>query len=50
MMTPTSVSTFGWMRSATDNAMIARKGNQQIVPMRPVKVIRGRGMVPLCTA
>ncbi len=32
---------FGWIRSATQVAMIARSGNMQIAPMTPVKVIRG---------
>ena len=42
MSTPTSVSTFGWMRRATHAAMIARSGSQQMAPMSPVKVIRDR--------
>jgi hypothetical protein len=37
-MTPTSVRTFGWMRSATHVSMMARSGNMQIAPMAPVKV------------
>ena len=40
-MTPMSVSVLGWIRSATQSAMIARSGNMQIAPMTPVKVIRG---------
>ena len=39
MSTPTNVRMFGWIRSATHAAMIARSGNMQIVPMRPVKVM-----------
>ena len=39
MSTPTNVRTLGWMRSTTQARMIARSGNMQMVPMRPVKVI-----------
>ena len=42
MMTPMSVSVFGWIRSATQASMIARSGNMQTVPMRPVNVLRLR--------
>jgi hypothetical protein len=36
-----SVSVFGWTLSATQNAMMARSGNMQSVPMTPVNVRRG---------
>ena len=39
MSTPTKVRMFGWILSATHVAMIARSGNMQIFPMRPVKVM-----------
>src|SRR5688572_2018318 len=45
MITPTRVSVFGWIRSATQVLMIARSGNMHTVPMRPVKVIRWRGSI-----
>ena len=41
MSTPVKVSTFGWMRSATQMAMIARSGKLQTVPTRPVNVMGG---------
>ena len=42
MMTPTSVSVFGWIRSATHRLMMARSGYMHAAPMAPVKVIRLR--------
>ena len=37
-----SVSVFGWMRSATQSAMMARSGNMQAAPIAPVKVMLRR--------
>src|SRR5262245_38634648 len=45
-MTPMSVSVLGWIRIATHALMIARSGNIQIAPMRPVNV-RGPAAPPL---
>ncbi len=39
MITPTKVRMLGWIRSFTHVAMIARSGNMQMRPMRPVKVM-----------
>jgi hypothetical protein len=39
MMTPTSVSVFGWIRSRTHSAIRARSGNMHAAPIKPVKVI-----------
>ena len=37
--TPMSVSTLGWMPSATEVLMMTRNGNMQMAPMAPVTVI-----------
>src|SRR3954451_21711951 len=39
MRTPTNVRMLGWIRNATHVLTIARSGNMQIVPMRPVKLM-----------
>src|SRR6266545_1507474 len=39
MSTPMNVRMFGWIRSATHTPMMARSGNMQMVPMKPLKVI-----------
>jgi hypothetical protein len=39
MRTPTNVRVLGWIRRATHTAMMARSGNMQIFPTRPVKVM-----------
>ena len=43
--TPMNVRVFGWIRSATHTAMMARSGNIQTRPTRPVKVILEKGPV-----
>src|SRR5580765_1603882 len=43
MMTPMSVSVFGWTRSATHRPMMARSGYMHAAPMTPVKVVRCGG-------
>ena len=42
MMTPTSVSTFGWMRNRTQKLIMARRGYMQSQPIVPVNVILNR--------
>src|SRR5262245_54149085 len=46
MITPMSVSVFGWMCSRTHKLMIARSGYMQIAPISPVKLVRRRGARP----
>ena len=39
MRTPMNVRVLGWMRSLTQASMMSRRGNMQMRPMSPVKVM-----------
>jgi hypothetical protein len=50
MSKPMNVRVLGWMRSLTHTSMMSRRGNMQMRPMSPVKVMvqlyAGRGAGP----